>query len=155
MFGGLIVRREVDHATASAEPSAIWNAFVDLIATEEYEALSPIQRVAHLVFWYDSEVQNGGHHQFFVNGGAVNLHETIAALGEFGLQCHAEILARAGDAWLSSERTFPETGEECAPQAPEGEFDEHDAAFHECEPSLIEALESHLSEHQEEYVVLV
>jgi len=149
------MRREIDRATALAEPWAIWNAFIDLIATEELESLSPIQRVAHLVFWYDSEVQNGGHYQFLANGGTVHLEETITALGGLDLACQAEILRQAGDAWLSSERTFPETGEQFASEALEGDFDEHDAAFHECVPSLIEALESHLKEHQDEYVTLV
>lgn len=149
------MRREVDLDAARAEPSAVWDAFIDLIATEEFESLSSIQRSTHLVFWYESEVQNGGHYQFFVNGGTVNLHETIEALHEFGLGGQADVLSQAADVWLASERTLPETGDEFASQALDDEFSKHDSAFHECEPSLIEALESHLEEHQDEYVALL
>lgn len=148
-------RPKAGMTTAGAEPWAVWNAFIDLIATEEFESLPPIQRVGHLIFWYESEVQNGGHYQFFVNGGTVHLHETVEVLGDLGLTCQAETLRAAGDVWLSSERTFPETGEDFASGALEGEFDELDAGFHECLPSLMEALESHLKEHQDEYVALV
>jgi len=64
------VRRRVDAAAAAREPHMVWNAFVDLIATEDYADLSPLQRKAHLVFWYESEVQNGGHGQYFENQGS-------------------------------------------------------------------------------------
>ena len=155
MFRGQNVRREVDLATARAEPLAVWNAFVDLIATEEFEALSPVQQGAHLLFWYESEVEHGGHRQFFVNGGTVHVHETVAALRECGLGCQADILRQAADVWLSSERTFLETGEEAASEPLDDGFAEHDAAFHECDPDIIQALESHLEQHQDEYVALV
>jgi len=52
-----------------AEPFRIWNACVDLLATEDYRDLGKEQRPAHLVFWYESEVQNGGHLQYFENRG--------------------------------------------------------------------------------------
>jgi hypothetical protein len=43
--------------------------------------LSAEQRPAHLVFWYESEVQNGGHFQYFENRGTEHLAATIEALG--------------------------------------------------------------------------
>lgn len=55
-----LMKQELEHS-----PWLVWNAFVDLLATEKYEDLSPEQRPAHLVFWYESEVQNGGHMQLF------------------------------------------------------------------------------------------
>jgi len=45
----------------------VWNAFVDVLAMEEYADLDPVQRIPHLCFWYDSELQNGGHFQYFEN----------------------------------------------------------------------------------------
>ena len=69
------LRRTVDRDAAEREPHLIWNAFVDLIAVESYEQLSPVQRMAHLAFWYDSEVQNGGHGQYFENRGTQLLDE--------------------------------------------------------------------------------
>ena len=32
-----------------------------------YEDLAEVQRKAHLVFWYDLQVNNGGHLQYFEN----------------------------------------------------------------------------------------
>ena len=46
--------------------------------------LTPEQRRAHLVFWYESEMQNGGHLQYFENRGAEHLEETVYALGLLG-----------------------------------------------------------------------
>lgn len=59
-------KQEVD-----AEPFRFWNAFVNVLAMKDYDDLSPEQRPAHLVFCYESEVQNGGHFQYFVNHGTV------------------------------------------------------------------------------------
>src|SRR5436190_8323185 len=99
----MIMRRRIDARTAKREPHVVWNAFVDLIATEDLSELSAIQRKAHLVFWYESEVQNGGHGQYFENVGVKRLSETIQALGELGLQCHAKVLSRAGEALLAAQ----------------------------------------------------
>jgi hypothetical protein len=50
--------RQLATSALALQPSARWNAFIDLIATEDYEDLGDEQRIAHLAFWYDSEVQN-------------------------------------------------------------------------------------------------
>ena len=91
------MRRTLDAAAAGREPHLAWNAFIDLIAIEDYPDLSPLQRKAHLVFWDESEVQNGGHGQYLENQGRHRLRETIAALVELGLSCQAEVLSRAAD----------------------------------------------------------
>src|SRR5678816_1954741 len=91
------MKRRVDSGAAGREPHLIWNAFIDLIAVEDYSDLSPLQRKAHLVFWYESEVQNGGHGQYLENHGRLRLRETIAALVELGLSCQAQVLSRAAD----------------------------------------------------------
>jgi len=51
------------------------------------------------LFWYESEVQNGGHLQYFENCGTERLAETIAALGSLGAPCHQEVLREAGALW--------------------------------------------------------
>jgi hypothetical protein len=55
------------------DPAAIWNEFVHLLAMSKDSELTEIQRVAHLVFWYEHEVQNGGHLQYFENRDSLNL----------------------------------------------------------------------------------
>ena len=89
----------------------VWNAFVDLLAMEEYRDLTPVQRAAHLVFWYEHEVQNGGHLQFFENRGTEHLGETIDALGLLRAVSQQQILRDAGELWLSQARPRIETVE--------------------------------------------
>jgi hypothetical protein len=149
------MRRKIDRVAAATEPYLVWNAFIDLCAMEEYGELSATQRLGHLAFWYDSEVQNGGHLQYFLNRGTGLLEETITALGALGLGCHADVLRRAAAAWDASERQQPESAEEYSVQALEGEFDEFDGAFDECFPTIHEGLERHLEAHRDEYVELV
>lgn len=54
-----MIIRKVDKAILEKEPYQLWNAFVDLLTTEEYDNLDEIQRIAYLAFWYDAEVNNG------------------------------------------------------------------------------------------------
>jgi hypothetical protein len=140
-------KRAVERARLAQEPYLLWNAFIDLLATEEYGDLSSTQRKAHLVFWYDSELQNGGHGQYFENRGRNRLDETVAALRDLGLLCQAEVLARAAAAFDAAEPT-----EDWADVLHDDFIDELDAAFDRCTPSVTEALEQHLARHADEYV---
>jgi hypothetical protein len=149
------MRRSVNREAAESKPYLIWNAFVDLLAMEEYADLSEVQRRAHLVFWYDSEVQNGGHLQYFLNRGTQLVPETLIALEGIGLPCQASVLRRASARWVLHERPEPQTAEEYSEQALEGEFDQYDAAFHACAPPVPDVLEQHLKMHRDEYVNLV
>lgn len=131
------MRRVVSRVAAEREPHLIWNAFVDLVAVEAYEDLTEIQRRAHLVFWYDSEVQNGGHDQYFENCGTQRNGEVIEALERLGLPCLAKVFAMAASANSSGQ------GLSAA-----------DDAYHLCAPSAIEGLEAHLTINQDHYVEL-
>lgn len=42
-----------------------WNQFIDDICQREAAALSPLQREAVLCFWYDTEMNSGGHSGYF------------------------------------------------------------------------------------------
>lgn len=135
-----------------AEPWQVWNAFVDLLAMEEFESLTPEQRPAHLVFWYESEVQNGGHFQYFENRGTELLAATVEALVLLGATCQQQVLREAGERWLSRSRPRVETAQEFCDTALEGEFDSFDSRFHACSPTLQQCLESHLEQHQASFV---
>lgn len=43
------------------EKDTIWNRFIDEICDRDVATLSPVQKKAVLCFWYDTEMQNGGH----------------------------------------------------------------------------------------------
>jgi hypothetical protein len=144
-----ITKREVDE-----NYYRIWNAFVDLLAMEKYDELAPEQRPAHLVFWYESEVQNGGHLQYFENRGTKYLEETIEALGILGAEGHQKILREAADLFLGRERPLIQTTEAYSAVALEGEFEDLDFRFGACLPSLFECLKAHLALHQSSFVVI-
>ena len=42
-----------------------WNRFIDEICYKELSDLTAIQRDAVICFWYDAEVNSGGHSGFF------------------------------------------------------------------------------------------
>ena len=134
------MRRRVDAAEARAHPNLIWNAFIDVLACEDYSALKPSQRSAHLVFWYESEVQNGGHDQYFGNQGTERVGETVAALRELGLGCQAAVLEAAVAALKESDYVQ--------------KLAQADNAFHACRPNVVEALKTHLAAATELYVEL-
>ena len=137
-----------------AEPFRVWNAYVDLLAIERYADLSPEQRPAHLVFWYESEVQNGGHLQYFENRGAERLAATVEALATLGALPQQQILREAGELWLTRARPRIGTVAEYCSTALKGEFDALDSRFHACTPSLQQRLEEHLRRHQSLFVTV-
>jgi hypothetical protein len=146
-------RRHVKADAIAKEPSSIWNAFIDLIAMEEYETLTKVQRRAHLAFHYYSEVMNGGHHQYFENS-VGRSHETVDALLQLGLKCHADLLREAIMIWESKDRRSAATPEEFLKGALELEFESHDNLHEECSPTINERLELYLKEHQSDFVVV-
>jgi hypothetical protein len=145
-----VLKRTVSIVAAESQPHLVWNAFIDLLAVEHYEDLSATQRKAHLVFWYDSEVQNGGHGQYLENQGTRRLSETISALHELGLSCQGHVLEDVAKAFAAS-------AEGVAWETVLGgdAIQEFDAAFHACTPDVDRALQRHLGLHREEYVSLV
>ena len=145
----LLAKREV-----VAEPFRVWNAYIDLLGMEDYHDLTPEQRPAHLVFWYESEVQNGGHLQYFENHGTKHLAETIESLGILGASCQQQILKQAGEQWRASEREPIQTTEEYCEVAFEGEFDDLDSRFYDCPCDLRQCLESFLDQHQSWFVTI-
>ncbi len=142
-----LTKREVE-----AEPYRVWNAYVGLLAMEEYERLEPEQRPAHLVFWYESEVQNGGHFQYFENRGTEHLAATVEALGLLGAACQQQVLREAGEQWLSRSPPRIQTAPEFCDTALQGEFDSFDSLFHACSPTLQRCLELYLERHQASFV---
>lgn len=150
---GVSKRAKVTEADINANPHTVWNKFVDLIATSFEHELTPRQRLAQLVFRYESEVQNGGHLQFFLNSAGEDADETVAALDALGAGCQARVLEQAAQVWRSAEREPLSSHNTYSHVASKGEFRGFDAAFSDCPVPLIEVLERHLAEHETEYIV--
>jgi hypothetical protein len=142
-------------ASAVAEESyLVWNAFIDLLAMEEYEQMSTLQKRAHLLFWYDSAVQNGGHHQYFENSAGRRCHETVEALRELGLVGQARVLGDAIQRWESKKRKRPRSIKKLVAAFLEGKFGQCDDAYHACSPTVMKKLEDILANNQEEFVII-
>lgn len=73
----------------------IYNGPERFLAT--YDALPPQVRVLFAAHFCESEVSNGGLHQFFMNPTGVLAPEAVEALRRIGLPDAADVLQRASD----------------------------------------------------------
>lgn len=146
------IRRMISREEIRENPCLEWNTFVELVIMSKYEELSQRQRGAHLAMWYSSEVNNGGHLQYFENRGTEHVDETIGALRAIGGETQAKILVKARDRYFSHARQPIQTVFEYVAQARQGEYDDLDMAFYDATPTIDELLEKHLQEHKEWYL---
>jgi hypothetical protein len=61
-----------------------WNRFINEICFKEHSKLTPTQKAAVLTFWYDAEMNSGGHSGYFDCYTEVNSEDLIWALTEVG-----------------------------------------------------------------------
>jgi hypothetical protein len=148
-----IITRKISRTLFEQKPYEAWNAFVNLIAKEKYEDLVAIQQIAHLCFWYDSEVQNGGHMQFFENRGTLLLNETLSALRSLGGECQRGILDQARGLVLTSPGNSEiNTVEDYVVVARSGEFAALDTAYHACKPTIETLLGDYFDRHRDDFI---
>ncbi len=86
-----------DLAWQAIEP--MWNQ-VDIYGDEAALAAglsgaTPGQRAVFSCWWYRSEVNNGGHHQFFSNSTGILWNEALEGLRRLEASGHAEVLQSA------------------------------------------------------------
>ena len=148
----MIVR--LPRSRMEGDPHSLWNTYVDLLARAKRGDLASNQLAAHLVFWYESEVQNGGHLQFLKNRPGVDLQPTVEALGDLQAPHFQPLLREAIRRWDSKSRLPAATSEEYVCQELEGEFDDLDAASFAASPTLIELLELHLAAHRDRFIAI-
>jgi hypothetical protein len=152
---------EIEKSKVEKEPYSIWNAFIELIARDP-DKLNDIQVVAHFAWKYDSEVQNGGHLQYFENifniyKGKENIvvSATLEALKIIGAKKQLKILSDASKQYFSKQRRHPSTIEEFVDEELEGEFEKLDNRYYDCEPDMNSFLEKYLQTHLGEFVRVV
>ena len=147
-----MITRKLSKTTIEERPWEIWNSFIDLIATENYDDLDPIQQVAHLCFWYDSELQNGGHLQYFENRGTNLLQATLDSLQKLGAGDQFNVLQKASELYLSIPRHKIETVEEFVDTALEGEYDDFDSEYYDCTPEITNLLDDYLKNYRDSFL---
>ncbi len=55
----------IDSSSIMTEKDIRWNNFIEDICYRKVEELSQIQKDAFLCFWYDAEMNSGGHSGYF------------------------------------------------------------------------------------------
>jgi len=146
----------VSKTAAAADPYLVWNSFVNLCFSGSAE-YSPTQRIAHMAFLYDAEVQNGGHYQYFENGGLSAAKETILALDLLGAGSQKAILEGATQIYekINPSEETATTLEEFSEGALEGNYGESDSQYYQCKPPLEEHLKAWLDSHFTDFIVWV
>ena len=112
------------------EKETLWNRFFEEICDRDAATLSPIQKKAVLCFWYDSEMQNGGHFGYLENYPETNPNELEDAILTVGNKVMAD-----------NYRLAISDGEE-------DDWEETDNVYYDFAPSLCDCLEEFVWENK-------
>jgi hypothetical protein len=129
-----------------------WNAMNTMLALSDIRDLTLIQRTAHLAYWYMSEVENGGHYQYFVNQADYDHDEVVRALGAIGATEHAAILNDAFKTVRATPVGAPQTVEQYLAGEEAADLSRYDTAFADCNRSVFQCLEDYLDKHEGEFI---
>jgi hypothetical protein len=93
------------------EEAQRWNRFIQEICFKEKSSLTSIQKAAVISFWYDAEMNSGGHSGYFDNYPEVAHEDLIWALYEVGGEVYADnykeaVLKGSEDGYLKTDRFF-------------------------------------------------
>jgi len=90
----------------------LWNRFIECLINEEFgDDLSQIQQVAKLCFWYDAEMNSGGHSGYFDCYADENFDEVEESLINIGAKEYAKNFRSAtetgkNDNYISADDEF-------------------------------------------------
>jgi hypothetical protein len=129
-----------------------WNAMNDMCAKSEIGTLTPVQKIAHLGYWYMSEVENGGHYQYFLNKADQNHDEVVRALSAIGAAEHAAILSHALSTVRASPLGTPQTVEQYLDGEKAADLSAYDAGFTKCKRSVFQCLQDYLDKHEGDFI---
>lgn len=145
-------RFQISRKLVAAEPSELWNAFLEFLRREPEPGMTQWEFVARLTLLYDDEVLNGGHLQYFVNRGTEVADETITALQMLGATRQTEILTTALTRYQSKERKAIQTIAAYSAEAEWGEYTDLDTAYYACKPDTCGYLDQFLKAHLDDFV---
>lgn len=115
-----------------SEESKLWNKFIEQICTKKIKDLNDIQKNAVFCFYYDSEVNSGGHVYYFDNYRKVENEELIKAL---------EIVAN---------KKYVKIFKEAVKNGKTDDYQKTDEEFFNQTPYLTEYLEEYVINNKEE-----
>ena len=124
----------------------------DMMSLSDIRDLTPIQRVAHLAYWYMSEVYNGGHEQFIANHAALDHFEVVRALEALGAVEQAGILKDFLRIVTATSSGTQRTVLDYLEHGPGIDSALHDAAFGACKRTMEICLEDYLDKNESEFI---
>ncbi len=148
-----------------------WNSMIDLLFNTEIRDMTQIQKDVYLCLWYDSEVHNGGHIQYFTNHETEYFDETLSALANIGALRQMEILQsfinlneKLELEDISSKKEFIDRvliGYDYTfkDENKEKLFEEYivrgDNDYYECNPSVLDLIEKYFEENEDEFIEII
>lgn len=130
-----------------------WSVSIYDGETEMYEALERFtepQRYVWAIQWYCSEVENGGHDQFFCNSTGIVWQLALEGLREIGCQQFEEILHEAAQR-LGGSPSFDREERWQEIQRHNAEFDDLDDEFYSSDSALERALSNYIQSNKEAF----
>ena len=115
-----------------SEEMKLLNLFADDISFREFNKLNEIQKKAYLCWWYDCEMNSGGHSGYFDCYPETNSNELYSALKEVSNIEIANNYKKAVDEGINDE------------------YIETDNAYYNFSPSLYDYLNKYILENKEE-----
>lgn len=115
-----------------SEKAKRWNYFIEYICNRDMKTLNRFQKDAVLCFWYDTEVNSGGHSGYFDYYPETNTEELYQAIIKIANQEIANNYKKAVN---------------------DGELDDYievDDAYYEFVPSLCDFLEKYIEQYKDE-----
>jgi hypothetical protein len=151
----IMIRRKLSNKLIQKEKYQLWNSFIDLLSMESENNLTDIQKNAQRAFWYESEVQNGGHLQYFENVKFDDYSTIVQSIKEIGATEHANILEKALIIYFSKERQQIEDIENYIDEELEGEYINLDMEYGSIEPNMNYYLEKYLEKYKNEFIEII
>jgi len=147
-----MIKRKLKKIDTEKEPYLVWNEFIDLLANEDELDLSEIQKNAKRAFVYDSEIQNGGHLQYFENERLTDYSKIIKSLIEIGASEQANILEKASLQFLAKKRKPILNVLSFVKKAKEDEYSEFDNLYYNIKPDMNNYLNDYLEKYKNEFI---
>lgn len=136
---------KISRKKVAKNPCEYWNAFNVVLAMSDIKYLSGVMRECHLVYWYASEVWNGGHRLYYDNRKDFDHAEVLAALKNLGAAEHAGIFE---ESMKFAEALKNQDNEERNSQNIENILLDLDTRLYHTQPEIFDFLENVQKQHE-------